>query len=44
MNIINTILGVMSEEQKNEILSEMLSNNDFRIGKIENDRFVIMRQ
>ena len=44
MNIINTILGVMSEEQKNEILSEMLINNDFRIGKIENDRFVIMRQ
>lgn len=44
MNIINALLGVMNEEQKNKALSEMLSNNDFRIGKIENDRYVIMQQ
>ena len=44
MNIINALLGVMNEEQKNKALNEMLSNNDFRIGKIENDRYVIMRQ
>ncbi|CZR02571.1 hypothetical protein [Trichococcus collinsii] len=44
MNIINALLGVMSEEQKNKALSDMLSNNNFRIGKIENDRYVIMQQ